>query len=92
MRDKVSLDIFWLRDESLEDGENLPAPGVIAAEIVEDLRAALEQFEQIAAHLGGAELAEDDSTAQEASRRSPPRRACLVWPGAPTALACGGTT
>ena len=37
-RDKASLDIFWLRDESLEDSENLPAPEVIAAEIVEDLK------------------------------------------------------
>ena len=46
-RDKVNLDIFWLRDENLEDSANLPAPDVIAAEIVEDLRAALEQFEAI---------------------------------------------
>jgi type I restriction enzyme M protein len=46
-RDKASLDIFWLKDESLEDSENLPAPDVIAAEIVEDLRAALEQFAEI---------------------------------------------
>jgi type I restriction enzyme M protein len=51
-RDKASLDIFWLRDESLEDSENLPAPEVIAAEIVEDLQAALDQFAQIAADLG----------------------------------------
>jgi type I restriction enzyme M protein len=50
-RDKASLDIFWLRDESLEDSENLPAPEVIAAEIVEDLQAALDQFAQIAAEL-----------------------------------------
>jgi hypothetical protein len=41
-RDKASLDIFWLRDESLSDSDNLPAPEVIAAEIVEDLEAALE--------------------------------------------------
>jgi hypothetical protein len=34
-RDKTSVDIFWLRDETLEDPENLPAPEVIAAEIVE---------------------------------------------------------
>jgi type I restriction enzyme M protein len=47
-RDKCSLDIFWLKDESLEASENLPDPGLIAAEIVEDLRAALEQFEQVA--------------------------------------------
>jgi len=46
-RDKVSLDIFWLKDESLEDTENLPAPDVLAAEIVENLQAALEQFESI---------------------------------------------
>jgi type I restriction enzyme M protein len=46
-RDKVSLDIFWLKDESLEDSANLPEPDVIAAEIVEDLRTALEQFEAI---------------------------------------------
>jgi type I restriction enzyme M protein len=43
-RDKASLDIFWLRDESLSDSDNLPAPEVIAQEIVEDLEAALEQF------------------------------------------------
>jgi type I restriction enzyme M protein len=46
-RDKVSLDIFWLRDESLEDTANLPEPSLLAAEIVEDLRAALEQFIEI---------------------------------------------
>ena len=46
-RDKVSLDIFWLRDESLEDSANLADPDVIAAEIVEDLQAALEEFELI---------------------------------------------
>ena len=43
-RDKASLDMFWLRDESLEDTDNLPAPDVIAAEIMESLEAALEQF------------------------------------------------
>lgn len=51
-RDKVSLDIFWLRDESLEDSANLPDPDVIAAEIVQDLQAALEQFAAIAEDLG----------------------------------------
>ncbi len=50
-RDKVSLDIFWLKDESLEDSENLPAPHLIADEIAEDLRAALEQFEEITTDL-----------------------------------------
>ena len=52
-RDKVSLDIFWLRDESLEDTDNLPAPGVIAAEIVEDLEAALVEFSELADALNG---------------------------------------
>jgi type I restriction enzyme M protein len=50
-RDKVGLDIFWLKDESLEDSANLPDPDVIAAEIAEDLQAALDQFAQIAAEL-----------------------------------------
>ena len=50
-RDKVSLDIFWLKDESLEDSANLPDPDVIAEEIVEDLQAALDQFAEIATDL-----------------------------------------
>lgn len=50
-RDKASLDLIWLRDESLEDSENLPPPEVIAQEIVEDLEAALAEFAQIAASL-----------------------------------------
>jgi len=52
-RDKANLDIFWLKDESLEDSANLPAPEIIAAEIAEDLEAALEQFAEIAADLKG---------------------------------------
>jgi type I restriction enzyme M protein len=50
-RDKLNLDIFWLKDESLEDSANLPDPDIIAAEIVEDLQAALAQFAEIAADL-----------------------------------------
>lgn len=49
--DKLNLDVFWLRDESLEDSENLPEPEVLAAEIVEGLQAALEAFEAIQAEL-----------------------------------------
>ncbi|MDF1554524.1 MAG: class I SAM-dependent DNA methyltransferase [Deferrisomatales bacterium] len=56
-RDKASLDLFWLRDESLEDSDNLPEPGILAAEIVEDLEAALEQFREIAEDLGEEEVA-----------------------------------
>jgi len=43
-RDKVNLDIFWLRDESLEDSANLPEPEVLAQEIANDLEVALEQI------------------------------------------------
>jgi type I restriction enzyme M protein len=55
-RDKASLDIFWLKDESLEDSANLPDPDVIAAEIAEDLQAALDQFALIAGDLRKAAL------------------------------------
>ena len=50
-RDKANLDITWLRNESLEDADNLPAPEVIAREIVEDLTAALAEFEAVVAAL-----------------------------------------
>mgnify|MGYP007116979787 CR=1 FL=1 len=46
-RDKTNLDIFWLKDDSLEDTENLPEPDVLASHIVENLGAALEQFRGI---------------------------------------------
>jgi type I restriction enzyme M protein len=46
-RDKVSLDIFWLKDESLEDMENLPDPDVLSLEIAENLQSALDQFRAI---------------------------------------------
>lgn len=46
-RDKVNLDIFWLKDESLEDSENLPEQDVLAKEIAENLESALEQFSDI---------------------------------------------
>jgi type I restriction enzyme M protein len=54
-RDKVSLDLIWLRDESLEDSANLPPPDVLAQEIVEDLEAALSEFAQIAESLRAVE-------------------------------------
>ena len=50
-RDKLNLDLSWLKDRSLEDSENLPAPEVLAAEIAEDLRSALEAFEEVAGDL-----------------------------------------
>jgi len=42
--DKASFDIFWLRDKSLDESDNLLDPGVLAQEIVEDFEAAWEQF------------------------------------------------
>ncbi len=50
-RDKVNLDIFWLKDDALEESANLPAPEVIAQEITDDLEAAMEQFATIAEDL-----------------------------------------
>jgi len=50
-RDKVNLDIFWLKDDALEESANLPAPEIIAQEITDDLGAALEQFATIAEDL-----------------------------------------
>jgi type I restriction enzyme M protein len=50
-RDKASMDIFWLKDDALDDSDNLPPPDVIAQEIVDDLEAALEQFRLIAGNL-----------------------------------------
>ncbi len=57
-RDKANLDITWLRDESLDDASTLPAPGVLAAEIVEELEAALAQFTELAASLPVGEVDE----------------------------------
>jgi type I restriction enzyme M protein len=47
-RDKTNLDIFWLKDASLEASANLPAPEVLASSIIEDLEGALEAFREIA--------------------------------------------
>jgi type I restriction enzyme M protein len=50
-RDKVNLDIFWLKDDALEESANLPSPEIIAQDITADLAAALEQFATIAEDL-----------------------------------------
>jgi type I restriction enzyme M protein len=47
--DKINLDLSWHKDDSLLDSDNLPDPDVIAAEIADDLRSALEQMEAILA-------------------------------------------
>jgi type I restriction enzyme M protein len=50
-RDKANLDIFWLRDESLDDAASLEEPDVIAADIIEDLQTALDEMSLIYADL-----------------------------------------
>jgi type I restriction enzyme M protein len=50
-RDKTNLDIFWLKDESLEDLDKLPSPSIIANELVDDLEDALEQLKEISEDL-----------------------------------------
>ncbi len=52
-RDKTSLDIFWIRDESLADLDNLPDPDVLAEEIIENLEAGVESFKQILESING---------------------------------------
>ncbi|MBT8223955.1 MAG: type I restriction-modification system subunit M [Dactylosporangium sp.] len=52
-RDKVNLDITWMKDPALDDVDSLLPPEVIAREIVEDLTAALREFAAIADALGG---------------------------------------
>ena len=53
-RDKASLDVFWLKDASMTDLENLPEPDVLAEEIVENLRSALASFETVVRGSNGA--------------------------------------
>lgn len=50
-RDKVNLEITWIKDRTLTDADALPAPEILAQEIADDLAAALEQFTKIAARL-----------------------------------------
>ncbi len=46
-RDKTNLDIFWVKDESLADLDNLPDPDILANEIIENVEAGLEGFREI---------------------------------------------
>jgi type I restriction enzyme M protein len=52
-RDKTNLDIFWLKDKSLADLDNLPDPDVLAIEIIENIEAGLESFKEIVSTLNG---------------------------------------
>jgi type I restriction enzyme M protein len=52
-RDKTGLDIFWIRDESLANLDNLPDPDVLAEEIIENLEAGVESFKQVMESING---------------------------------------
>lgn len=51
-RGKTSLDIFWIKDKSLADLDNLPSPDFLAADIIENLQSALESFSELQVALG----------------------------------------
>src|SRR5665648_299228 len=50
-RDKTSLDIFWLKDKSLTDLDNLPDPDVLVEDIIENLESSLESLREISNNL-----------------------------------------
>lgn len=50
-RDKLSLDLFWIKDQSLTDTDSLPAPDILATEIADELESAFGLFSKIAAKL-----------------------------------------
>lgn len=52
-RDKTNLDIFWLKDKSLADLDNLPDPDILANEIIENIEAGLESFKEIMVTING---------------------------------------
>ena len=54
-RDKKSLDIFWIKDKSLADLDNLPSPDVLADEIIENLQSALESFNELKSSLSNSQ-------------------------------------
>ncbi|MHB1313023.1 MAG: hypothetical protein ACYC3L_13490 [Gemmatimonadaceae bacterium] len=59
LRDKISLNLIWLRDESLEDSASLPEPHLLAQEIADDLRSALAQIEDVLGDLEQRVVSED---------------------------------
>ena len=52
-REKTSLDIFWLKDHSLTDLDNLPAPDILADEIIENSRSGFDEFSKHCSAVGG---------------------------------------
>ena len=53
MKTYISLDITWIKDKSLADLDNLPDPDILASEIIENLRAGIESFEEIMISING---------------------------------------
>ena len=64
-RDKANLDITWLRDPDLDNGDNLQPPEIIAQEIVEDLQAALNEFAAVADALQAAKAEREGAISEE---------------------------
>ena len=54
-RDKISLDIFWIKDKSLTDLDNLPDPDILANEIIENIESGLNAFREIMETINGEE-------------------------------------
>ena len=81
-RDKASLDILRLRDESLEKSDNLPDPDILAQEIVEDLEAALERFREIANASGAERPVRMNTRAQNEKKFGHWDESCPVADGA----------
>jgi len=52
-RDKTNLDIFWLKDKSLTDMDNLPDPDILASEIIENIESGLNSFKEIMETING---------------------------------------
>jgi type I restriction-modification system DNA methylase subunit len=73
-RDKLNLDIFWLKDASQEDPDSLPPPDEIAAEIAESLEAALARFRSVQVRLAGSWAYVRPETNGQAPARARPRR------------------
>jgi type I restriction enzyme M protein len=55
-RDKTNLDIFWLKDKSLTDIDNLPDPDILASEIIENLESGLNSFKEIMETINGSDI------------------------------------
>lgn len=70
-RERWSLDLFRIRDESLLDAESMPEPDVIVEEIAEDLRSALRQIEEILGDLGAPSWADERATPRAVRTQDP---------------------